>query len=101
MLMRPPRSTRTDTLLPYTTLFRSPRDLHRLVPRRGLDAQHRLPVELDEAALALRIDEAEAVDAEAFHHPQRTRDRPIRHRPHDGMQGFGHQADDITACVMG
>src|SRR3546814_20265734 len=24
MLRRPPRSTRTDTLLPYTTLFRSP-----------------------------------------------------------------------------
>src|SRR3546814_1288741 len=23
MLLRPPRSTRTDTLLPYTTLFRS------------------------------------------------------------------------------
>src|SRR3546814_14588726 len=26
MLRRPPRSTRTDTLCPYTTLFRSPRD---------------------------------------------------------------------------
>src|SRR3546814_8359958 len=26
MIRRPPRSTRTDTLLPYTTLFRSPRD---------------------------------------------------------------------------
>src|SRR3546814_9303321 len=25
MIRRPPRSTRTDTLLPYTTLFRSPR----------------------------------------------------------------------------
>src|SRR3546814_2047827 len=25
MLRRPPRSPRTDTLLPYTTLFRSPR----------------------------------------------------------------------------
>src|SRR3546814_8464059 len=25
MLRRPPRSTRTDTLVPYTTLFRSPR----------------------------------------------------------------------------
>src|SRR3546814_12205422 len=25
MITRPPRSTRTDTLLPYTTLFRSPR----------------------------------------------------------------------------
>src|SRR3546814_13229628 len=26
MLRRPPRSTRTDTLFPYTTLFRSPGD---------------------------------------------------------------------------
>src|SRR3546814_8381190 len=25
MIRRPPRSTRTDTLLPYSTLFRSPR----------------------------------------------------------------------------
>src|SRR3546814_17158299 len=29
MIRRPPRSTRTDTLFPYTTLFRSPRiELH-------------------------------------------------------------------------
>src|SRR3546814_8763612 len=27
MIRRPPRSTRTDTLFPYTTLFRSPREL--------------------------------------------------------------------------
>src|SRR3546814_6390651 len=27
MIRRPPRSTRTDTLFPYTTLFRSPFDL--------------------------------------------------------------------------
>src|SRR3546814_16730855 len=26
MIRRPPRSTRTDTLFPYTTLFRSPSD---------------------------------------------------------------------------
>src|SRR3546814_12537293 len=31
MIRRPPRSTRTDTLLPYTTLFRSRR--HRARPR--------------------------------------------------------------------
>src|SRR3546814_13770819 len=33
MIRLPPRSTRTDTLLPYTTLFRSfdPRQLQRLV----------------------------------------------------------------------
>src|SRR3546814_15367592 len=29
MIRRPPRSTRTDTLFPYTTLFRSRRALHR------------------------------------------------------------------------
>src|SRR3546814_510448 len=28
MIRRPPRSTRTDTLFPYTTLFRSPHQLH-------------------------------------------------------------------------
>src|SRR3546814_2025111 len=33
MIRRPPRSTRTDTLFPYTTLFRSPRAL-RVRPRR-------------------------------------------------------------------
>src|SRR3546814_8227724 len=27
MIRRPPRSTRTDTLFPYTTLFRSPQQL--------------------------------------------------------------------------
>src|SRR3546814_9642721 len=32
MIRRPPRSTRTDTLFPYTTLFRSVR--HRRIPRR-------------------------------------------------------------------
>src|SRR3546814_1050001 len=29
MIRRPPRSTRTDTLFPYTTLFRSPRQVPR------------------------------------------------------------------------
>src|SRR3546814_3678891 len=28
MIRRPPRSTRTDTLFPYTTLFRSSEDRH-------------------------------------------------------------------------
>src|SRR3546814_16795681 len=35
MIRRPPRSTRTDTLLPYTTLFRS----RRTSPGRGADTQ--------------------------------------------------------------
>src|SRR3546814_10165558 len=32
MIRRPPRSTRTDTLFPYTTLFRSHADRHRAQP---------------------------------------------------------------------
>src|SRR3546814_13360284 len=31
MIRRPPRSTRTDTRFPYTTLFRSPSALDRLI----------------------------------------------------------------------
>src|SRR3546814_14023975 len=43
MIRRPPRSTRTDTLFPYTTLFRSTPDpvaLHRILAglkRQGVD----------------------------------------------------------------
>src|SRR3546814_754629 len=36
MLRRPPRSTRTDTLFPYTTLFRSDGE-HDVVPGRDVD----------------------------------------------------------------
>src|SRR3546814_13231400 len=34
MIRRPPRSTRTDTLFPYTTLFRSNCDLPRYYAKR-------------------------------------------------------------------
>src|SRR3546814_20949424 len=40
MIRRPPRSTRTDTLFPYTTLFRSGVDL---VHIEGLQQAERLP----------------------------------------------------------
>src|SRR3546814_2462597 len=46
MIRRPPRSTRTDTLFPYTTLFRSarilhPTQLHQLRPQAGkIDRRH-------------------------------------------------------------
>src|SRR3546814_19419941 len=33
MIRRPPRSTRTDTLFPYTTLFRSPAIPRQMPPR--------------------------------------------------------------------
>src|SRR3546814_7832000 len=44
MIRRPPRSTRTDTLFPYTTLFRSV----------GADDQRRLAAKLHDDALECR-----------------------------------------------
>src|SRR3546814_2643049 len=41
MIRRPPRSTRTDTLLPYTTLFRALRRRPVLVGRRRKGAARR------------------------------------------------------------
>src|SRR3546814_9250235 len=36
MIRRPPRSTRTDTLFPYTTLFRSLAQIEKIAKRVGL-----------------------------------------------------------------
>src|SRR3546814_12200403 len=42
MIRRPPRSTRTDTLFPYTTLFRSPDErLLTIEDTRELVVEHR------------------------------------------------------------
>src|SRR3546814_3705574 len=70
MLRRPPRSTRTDTLFPYTTLFRSAQpDLkggaetvgarHRPVPR----ARDRLRIFEEDPALIKCIDAVDRVRA--------------------------------------
>src|SRR3546814_1473407 len=50
MIRRPPRSTRTDTLFPYTTLFRS------LTRRMGIAASLLLALTLGLAWLAMRPD---------------------------------------------
>src|SRR3546814_6611213 len=45
MIRRPPRSTRTDTLFPYTTLFRS----------GEAAGEHRKPARLTERALSIAV----------------------------------------------
>src|SRR3546814_965882 len=65
MIRRPPRSTRTDTLFPYTTLFRAPdrlrverrRDVHQLLRAMGaaMAAADRLQSVADEAGAKVRI----------------------------------------------
>src|SRR3546814_9816843 len=55
MIRRPPRSTRTDTLFPYTTLVRSPR-ADPIADIRAVEAREHQPLgedaELDENILA-------------------------------------------------
>src|SRR3546814_17119848 len=68
MIRRPPRSTRTDTLFPYTTLFRSgevadgvdPEPLE-LLERLGADAPQRLDGQgVQEGELLPRLDDLHA-----------------------------------------
>src|SRR3546814_13895194 len=63
MIRRPPRPTRTDTLFPYTTLFRSIEQQRRLAfgcgelqpPRRGLVGGFYLGDNTGERAVAQRV----------------------------------------------
>src|SRR3546814_19557192 len=52
MLRRPPRSTRTDTLFPYTTLFRS---IGRRLKQAGIDIARFNPLRLWPPALHLHL----------------------------------------------
>src|SRR3546814_3916043 len=68
MIRRPPRSTRTDTLFPYTTLFRSePQDLHagrQMPPAEPVEQEREQPVDHSMHAPAEQAQPApEAADA--------------------------------------
>src|SRR3546814_13057797 len=80
MLRRPPRSTRTDTLFPYTTLFRSSDQCAR---QGGLTRLHQ---------------HAELVDRElADRRPRAKRPAPGRDAGSDGrrrVDGAAHTGDD-------
>src|SRR3546814_18798118 len=74
MIRRPPRSTRTDTLLPYTTLFRSDDEVDEppALERRGIVAacEHRHLLRARHArALDLALDPAhQRVEARSEEH---------------------------------
>src|SRR3546814_20316015 len=73
MIRRPPRSTRTYTLFPYTTLFRSPR------ARRGNRRAGPFPAGDDGArALACSRSQGEGAARPLRHHPRAP--APLRHR---------------------
>src|SRR3546814_5124983 len=56
MIRRPPRSTRTDTLFPYTTLFRSGQVLMAITQHR------KLPVEQEITRPEIAVDERDMIE---------------------------------------
>src|SRR3546814_8277831 len=93
MIRRPPRSTRIDTLVPYTTLFRSGQDRPATRPRRRGPAprkqrparQQRISnrqCERPARALGRRRDAAHGRDASRPAPDRRCREAPCRSEEH-------------------
>src|SRR3546814_16137620 len=73
MLRRPPRSTRTDTLFPYTTLFRSERDAGPVAGARDAEARKEFRRRDPQAAAAHPAGRSAQVAAVDHHGGQDTR----------------------------
>src|SRR3546814_6012444 len=82
MIRRPPRSTRTDTLFPYTTLFRS----------AAGDAHEELHLELALAVLQHRADRR-------LRHVEQAGGAGDRAGHHDGVEDF--HLSEIHALSIG
>src|SRR3546814_5585232 len=96
MIRRPPRSTRTDTLFPYTTLFRSVDDAHRRGDAEVELAEGRLH-EVDReqggriAGAAAGQHEGLGIDHEAVHEAQQDGDG--QHVLHLGQRSEEHTSE--------
>src|SRR3546814_9323271 len=91
MIRRPPRSTRTDTLFPYTTLFRSAARTFRAVAR-DIGDQRAGGIEPDIDREIERQRHRDRDPDDAFE-PERGRDRPDRRQREDHQRG-DQAADD-------
>src|SRR3546814_18885144 len=99
MIRRPPRSTRTDTLFPYTTLFRSVGDVLQEEVDRGIGIRLVIPfgrdieivrkIRLERRAAAARGQRADAL--------ARAHRRYRRHQvePRPGERARGLEAQEI------
>src|SRR3546814_15195356 len=100
MIRRPPRSTRTDTLFPYTTLFRSVLQRARIevgeVVQRGVVARRALrPGEIDAAAALAPVDGEVGVVGQGLV------DLVIQRGPARPLQGTVDRIDDRGVARLG
>ncbi len=57
-------------------------------------------MEFDVGGFARCIDEAEGVNAEAFHHAEGAGDGAVGHDPHQHVGGFGSEGDEVPEGVV-
>src|SRR3546814_8747901 len=99
MIRRPPRSTRTDTLFPYTTLFRSAGYEVEVIPNQGKGAASARIEEARKLFPRCRFDEAKTDagrKALGWYHEKKDDKRGIGLGPnHDWAS---HSADSF--CLM-
>src|SRR3546814_11025496 len=91
MIRLPPRSTRTDTLFPYTTLFRSPeqRPDRQVAEEKEQQPAHR--IEEQDVAEPDQVEMREAEQRQPYHAGimRRRRAAPLRRGALDDQQGAG------------
>src|SRR3546814_20484885 len=96
MIRRPPRSTRTDTLFPYTTLFRSPHQPgNRRRPRCTCVAPQRAPT----SGAVLGVDLDVVIAEIAGPQPRLRRTAPERDRNRELWSGDNRRA--VRLLVIG
>src|SRR3546814_1050661 len=80
MIRRPPRSTRTDTLFPYTTLFRSPSDNRKIKDEQECGHSY-LPYRSDRGARDHHVDcgAVYLIDRHAAHRGRQNHHRSEEH----------------------
>src|SRR3546814_7505795 len=87
MIRRPPRSTRTDTLFPYTTLFRS-------AARRARPSASRTSAGRDQANPARSWTDYRLCHARSGRSTDHVRpDRGVRRRPHPADRSEEHTSE--------
>src|SRR3546814_9382434 len=79
MRLRPPRSTRTDTLFPYTTLFRSQQLLHAPVNNLAVVIVQRLQIFVHFDVFGSQTPVKRTQDAHVLPKPSSTVDRSEEH----------------------
>src|SRR3546814_19693796 len=100
MIRRPPRSTRTDTLFPYTTLFRSVRQY---VAEHILGEDHVEPAGIGDQRHGRRIDihMVESHPGILLHHLHPRAAPQLRRRHHIGLVDRRHLAPPPTGGLEG